>query len=239
MRQKSPARVTFWQARTLVTSLRQMTAMQIHVIIYDMNDESKPKYHSPLRSRQKEQTRDLILNAVDAILRRAAVSEVTIAAVAREADVTERTIYRHFPTREDLLNASWRRALRAFIRGQTQQVETLDQILELTRAAYESFDANEGIVRAIISAPEGVEVRKRPAEIRFDMLRRAYASILAGVPEAEAKAALVATHALSSASMWSHLRDYCGLGGAEGGKIAALSIELIVEAAKARAKTAA
>ena len=152
-------------------------------ILHDMNDDSaKPRYHSPLRSRQKEQTRDLILNAVDAILRGAPVSEVTIAAVAREADITERTIYRHFPTREDLLNAAWRRALRAFIRGQTQQVETLDQILELTRAAYENFDANEGIVRAIISAPEGVEVRKRPAEIRLDMLRKAYAGLLAGHP---------------------------------------------------------
>ena len=153
--------------------------------------------------------------------------------------MTERTIYRHFPTREDLLNAAWRRALRAFIRGQTQQVETLDQILELTRAAYENFDANEGIVRAIISAPEGVEVRKRPAEIRLAMLKRAYAGLLAGIPEEQVKAVVMATHALSSASVWSHLRDYCGLDGVEGGKVAALAIELIVEATKARAKAAA
>src|SRR5882757_2624527 len=178
-----------------------------------MNAESKAKYHSPLRSRQKDQTRTLILNAVDAILRRANVSEVTIAAVAREADITDRTIYRHFPTREDLLNAAWRRALRAFIRGQTSQVETLDQILELTRAAYENFDANEGIVRAIISAPEGVEVRKRPAEIRLEMLKRAYAGLLAGMPEDQIKTVVLATHVLSSASTWSHLRDYCGLNG--------------------------
>jgi AcrR family transcriptional regulator len=205
-----------------------------------MNDEAaKSKYHSPLRSRQKEQTRGLILNAVDAILRRAPVAEVTIAAVAREADVTERTIYRHFPTREDLLAAAWRRALRAFIRGQTAQVETLDQILELTRAAYENFDANEGIVRAIISAPEGVEVRKRPAEIRLDMLKRAYGKLLDGVPEDQVKAVVLATHALSSASVWSHLRDYCGVDGVEGGKIAAMAIERIVEATKARAKPAA
>jgi AcrR family transcriptional regulator len=205
-----------------------------------MNDAAtKSKYHSPLRSRQKEQTRGLILNAVDAILRRAPVGEVTIAAVAREADVTERTIYRHFPTREDLLAAAWRRALRAFIRGQTAQVETLDQILELTRAAYENFDANEGIVRAIISAPEGVEVRKRPAEIRLDMLKRAYGKLLDGVPEDQVKAVVLATHALSSASVWSHLRDYCGVDGVEGGKIAAMAIERIVEATKARAKPAA
>lgn len=205
-----------------------------------MNDATaKPRYHSPLRSRQKEQTRDLILNAVDAILRGAPVAEVTIAAVARQAEITERTIYRHFPTREEMLNASWRRALRAFIRGQTAQVETLDQILELTRAAYENFDANEGIVRAIISAPEGVEVRKRPAEIRLDMLKKAYTNLLAGVPEDQVKTVLMATHALSSASVWSHFRDYCGLDGAEGGRIAARAIELIVEATRAHAKPAA
>ena len=205
-----------------------------------MNDvEARPRYHSPLRSRQKEQTRDLILNAVDAILRRANVSEVTFAAVARQADITERTIYRHFPTREDLLNAAWRRALRAFIRGQTQQVDTLDQILELTRAAYENFDANEGIVRAIISAPEGLEVRKRPAEIRLAMLEKAYAELLAGIPQDQVKAVVLATHALSSASVWSHMRDYCGVNGAEGGRIAAQAIELIVEATKARARAAA
>ena len=93
-------------------------------------------------------------------------------------------------------------------------------------------------MRAIISAPEGVEVRKRPAEIRLEMLRKAYAGLLAGIPEDQVKAVVMATHVLSSASSWSHLRDYCGLNGVEGGKVAALAIELIVEATKARAKAA-
>ena len=92
-------------------------------------------------------------------------------------------------------------------------------------------------MRAIISAPEGVEVRKRPAEVRLEMLRKAYAGLLAG-PEDQVKAVVMATHVLSSASSWSHLRDYCGLDGAEGGKVAALAIELIVEATRARAKAA-
>src|SRR5689334_12110460 len=192
-----------------------------------MNDEAKPRYHSPLRSRQKEQTRDLILDAVDAILRRAPVSEVTIAAVARQAGITERTIYRHFPTREDLLDAVWRRALHAVTGEPPQQVETLEQILDLARAAYDSFEADAGIVRALIAAPEGVDASKRPEEARLAMLREAYADLLAGVPEDEVNAVVVATHVLSGASAWSHLRDYCGLDGAEGGKAAALAIELI------------
>ena len=170
---------------------------------------------------------------------RANVSEVTIAAVARQADITERTIYRHFPTREDLLNAAWRRALRAFIRGQTQQVETLDQILELTRAAYENFDANEGIVRAIISAPEGVEVRKRPAEIRLDMLQKAYAGLLAGIPRGPGEGGRVGDpRALQRIGLVAPAR-LLRVNGVEGGKVAAQAIELIVEATKARAKAAA
>jgi len=202
------------------------------------DDSAKPRYHSPLRSRQKEQTRDLILDAVDAILRGAPVSELTIAAVARQAGVTERTIYRHFPTREDLLNASWRRALHAVTGAQDQQLERLEDILDLTRVAYEDFDAKAGIVRALIAAPEGVDASKQPAEARLGMLREAYAGLLAGVPEDQVSAVVMATHVLSGASAWSHLRDYCGLDGDEGGKAAALAIELIVEGAKARANAA-
>ena len=204
-----------------------------------MNDaDPRPRYHSPLRSRQKEQTRDLILDAVDTILRGAPVSEVTIAAVARQAGVTERTIYRHFPTREDLLDAVWRRALHAVGGGQTQQAETLEEILDLARAAYENFDAKAGIVRALIATPDGVDASKQPEEARLAMLRAAYAGLLGGVPEDEVNAVVTATHVLSGASAWSHLRDYCGLDGAEGGKAAALAIELIVEGAKARANAA-
>ena len=86
---------------------------------------------------------------------------------------------------------------------------------------------------------KALEVRKRQAEIRLAMLEKAYAGLLAGIPQDQMKTVVLATHALSSASVWSHLRDYCGVSGAEGGKIAAQAIELIVEATKARTNTAA
>jgi hypothetical protein len=70
------------------------------------------------------------------------------------------------------------------------------------------------------------------------MLKKAYARLLDGLPADQVKTVVMATHVLSSASSWSHLRDYCGLDGIEGGKVAALAIELIVEATKARARVA-
>ena len=65
-------------------------------------------YNSPLRERQKEQTREMILIAVGKILAHADTTAVTIGEVARVADITMRTIFRHFSTREELLGAFWK-----------------------------------------------------------------------------------------------------------------------------------
>jgi AcrR family transcriptional regulator len=201
-------------------------------------NNGKPRYNSPLRDRQKKQTRDLILDAAERMLSRANVREVTIADVARAAEVTERTVYRHFPTREDLLAACWRRALRTFLRGQTAEVETLEQMLDLTREAFKIFDRHEGVVRALIESPDGREVRKAPGQRRFEALMRTFENILPGHPADHIKAIAAATHAIASTPAWCHLRDQCGLDGAQAGDVVVLAISLMVEALKGRADAA-
>ena len=71
-----------------------------------MND-APPRYTSPLRDRQKAETRELILRAVGRRLEAGGVEELSFAEVAAEAKVGERTVYRHFPTKEALLGAFW------------------------------------------------------------------------------------------------------------------------------------
>jgi AcrR family transcriptional regulator len=215
-----------------------VTSAQIHVILYDMNAEPRTRYHSPLRDRQKNQTRDLILDAAERMLSRANMREVTIADVARAAEVTERTVYRHFPTRENLLAACWRRALRTFLRGQTAEVETLDQMLDLTREAFKIFDAHEGVVRALIESPDGREVRKEPGRRRFEALIRTFEKILPGHPAEDIKAIAAATHAIASTPAWCHLRDQCGLTGEQAGEVVVRAISQMVEAARMASKTA-
>lgn len=200
------------------------------------SDDARARYHSPLRDRQKKQTRDLILDAAERMLSRANVREVTIADVARAAQVTERTVYRHFPTREDLLAACWRRALRTFLRGQTAEVETLDQMLDLTREAFKIFDQHEGVVRALIESPDGREVRKEPGQRRFEALIRTFEKILPDHPAQDIRTLAAATHAIASTPAWCHLRDQCGLNGAQAGDVAVLAISLMVEAVKRRAE---
>lgn len=75
-------------------------------VVTAMND-APPRYSSPLRDRRKAETREAILRAVSRRLEAGGVEELSFAEVAAEAKVGERTVYRHFPTKEALLGAFW------------------------------------------------------------------------------------------------------------------------------------
>src|SRR3954467_9925864 len=55
-----------------------------------------------LRERKKQQTRLLIANTARALFAERGFDAVTVAEVARAADVAEKTVFNYFPTKEDL-----------------------------------------------------------------------------------------------------------------------------------------
>ena len=58
-----------------------------------------------LRERKKRQTREAIAAAAMQLFHARGFDSVTVAEVARAADVSEKTVFNHFPTKEDLVFA--------------------------------------------------------------------------------------------------------------------------------------
>jgi AcrR family transcriptional regulator len=56
-----------------------------------------------LRERKKEQTRQVIAERARRLFVERGFDQVTVAAIARAADVSEQTVYNYFPTKEDLV----------------------------------------------------------------------------------------------------------------------------------------
>jgi AcrR family transcriptional regulator len=56
-----------------------------------------------LRERKKQQTRELIAETARRLFTERGFEKVSVAEIAREADVSEKTVFNYFPTKEDLV----------------------------------------------------------------------------------------------------------------------------------------
>ena len=56
-----------------------------------------------LRERKKQQTRELIAETARRLFAERGFEQVSVAEIARTADVSEKTVFNYFPTKEDLV----------------------------------------------------------------------------------------------------------------------------------------
>jgi AcrR family transcriptional regulator len=102
-----------------------------------------------LRERKKQQTRESIAGAAMGLFTQRGFEAVPVAEVAREADVSEGTVFNYFPTKEDLV----------YHRMEAFESELLDAIR--TRAPGESALAAFG---RFVLVPRGYLAEKTPDE---------------------------------------------------------------------------
>lgn len=118
-------------------------------------------YQSPLRARLKEQTSLIIIEAVATILRGADLSAVSIAEVARIAQVTEQTIYRHYNSRDELIRAFTKWHLDQAVGAPDIKLpETVAELLVWLEGRYHAWASDRQIVSEIYLSPIGRELRK-------------------------------------------------------------------------------
>lgn len=209
---------------------------EVNVIKTDMNTASLKRYHSPLRRAQAEETRQRLLRAAAELLERHPDRPLAFAELAAVAGVQERTVYRHFPSREALLDTFWdwinERA------GFTTFPASEHDLVEQPKTVFAGFDRVEGIVRASLSSAAGREMRMRRLAERRAAFNRSLADAMDGLPQARARHVAAVIQLLYSAPAWQAMKDFAGLTGAEAGEAAAWAIQTLLLAARQEAVAA-
>jgi AcrR family transcriptional regulator len=90
-----------------------------------------------LRERKKQQTRELLAETARRLFSERGFERVSVAEIAREADVSEKTVFNYFPTKEDLVYwrlESFEEELLDTIRSRAEGESVLDAFGRFVRA---------------------------------------------------------------------------------------------------------
>lgn len=191
-------------------------------------------YESPLRDAQKEETRRRILDAAGSLLADGKLGSLSFASVARAAGVQERTVYRHFPSKDDLLEALWswmdpRIGFKSF-------PQNADELIAFPKRVFPAFDDNASLMRALWTSEQGREFRLRVNAQRQKAMRTSVAEAVDGLPAKEAAAVTAVAQLLYSGAAWLTMKDYWGFSGEQAGEASSLALGLLLEGARRRAK---
>ena len=160
---------------------------------------------------------------------------LTFAKVAKVAAVPERTVYRHFPTREALLTELFHWANeRMGLAG--ERAETSAELKDSVRRRFVGFDEFAPVIRGLLASPDGLWARLSDNDRRrraATTVVRSAAPGLGGVTERRVAATV---QLLTSAAAWQTLRDYWEMDGAEAANAVALALDLLLDGAAARTR---
>ena len=173
--------------------------------------ESSRRYSSPLRAEQAEATRDRVVDAAIDLLQTTDPGVFGMQDVADRAGVSLRTVYRTFPTKDDLLEGVLAAVKARFdeIAGTppTTREEFDVSVTGAVRAVYEL----EPLYRALFATIAGRQAHRSGAEERRQSFESAFADDLAGLPEDRARLIVSLLHLVTSARTVLWLKDYAGL----------------------------
>lgn len=161
-----------------------------------------------LASRHADLTQRLILDAAVDLLETTSVTELSVRAVARRADISERTVFRYFATREDLLDG-----VAAQVARRTQappNPKTVAELLDYPEAIFARYEETSALTLAAMHSELFHRIRTNDAERRGATIRALVDRAAAERPERERRLAAANIHYHVVASTWRYYRFYFG-----------------------------
>lgn len=201
--------------------------------MHDMNDadEFRRPYRSALRERQHGETRETILRALGEQILRSRPGEFSLPEVAERAGVSVRTVYRHFGSRDALIEALQEYAV---LRASPAPPTTLEELIALPPVLFAVFDAHAPWVEAMLRAGAGAAIRSAGKPARAALFNALTRPAVAGLPKAEAAATQALVKHLVSAETWLAMRQDFKVDGPTAGRAVSRALRAIFAASEAR-----
>ncbi|HEX8026229.1 MAG TPA: helix-turn-helix domain-containing protein [Candidatus Limnocylindrales bacterium] len=130
---------------------------------------SERPYRSVLRAHQAERTRAAILEAAVRVSARG-IATISIPDIAREAGVSIPTVYRHFSTKQDLLDAIYPYLERRAGRGALVVPAHIDELRDGVLRIVDQLDSFDALARASMASPAAEEGRHRSMPRRLALV---------------------------------------------------------------------
>jgi AcrR family transcriptional regulator len=164
-----------------------------------------------LRQRHTEVTRDAIFDALASIIADEGIAGFSVQAVADAAGVSHRTVYRHFPTREALLEGLGAWLGTQFVArlnfSDFGQV-SLDDLGRVTEVGFRVFDDNADWVRAYVMLLIGARITLPSRLARSAQFQAMVGAAGEHLHPDDVAALGVLLRTMSSTVTWHHMREH-------------------------------
>ncbi len=193
------------------------------------------RYTNAWREQQAAQTRDSILDAVVQVLA-GGLADLSVPAIAREAGLSVRTIYRHFPTKRDLLIALGGH----MDQRMGYQFEPLPRspqdLAQTVRDAYRQADTLSAQIQAAYATGLGQEIRReRDMPIKLRVFTDALAPVLGSLQPDDQRHLVHLVTVLISRYTLHRFKADLGLSADEAAETVVWALQTLIQALAGRA----
>jgi AcrR family transcriptional regulator len=161
-----------------------------------------------LAERHGEATRRLILDAALDMLEHASLGELTVRAVARHANISERTVFRYFAAREEFLDAIADQVRERLALPPPPQTE--DEVMAAPRALYQRFEATKQLTLAALHSELFHRMRETQAKTRWRAVQQLVDRLAPRRSERDRRIAAANIRYYLAATSWHYYRFYFG-----------------------------
>lgn len=158
-----------------------------------------------LKQRHAEITQSLILEAARKLISEKPVAQISLRSIAESAGISERTIYRHFATRDALLDAL--AAHCAAYLASYDLPRTLDDLRGFARVLFHRFEEERGLTIAMLDTELFGRVFAINAARRKGAIEPLLAEAFPHLDDERLQRASPLLYYLLSATCWRYLRE--------------------------------